>query len=148
MQIKQDNQGQQTKQLRTVPEEEMLMYKIYFFNELEKVGLRDEKVYHKHDKSFKFILACKEEMARFLNQFLGVELEIDRLEEQKTTFINENFGKRESDIIYKVKDTEIYFLIEHQSRVDRHMPERILKYSLELRNTIKRNAEQKNRKTM
>ncbi len=146
MQLKQENQVQQTKQLRTVSDEDMLIYKIYFFNELEKVGLRDEKVYYKHDKSFKFILASKEEMARFLSGFLGVEIENEKLEEQKTSFINEHFKKSESDIIYKIKDTEIYFLIEHQSRVDKSMPERILKYSLALRDAIKRNAEQKNTK--
>ena len=144
MQIKQEEQVQQTKQLRTVSEEDMLMYKIYFFNELEKVELRNKKVYHKHDKSFKFILASTEEMARFLSGFLGVELKNEKLEEQKTAFINENFEKMESDIIYKIKDTEIYFLIEHQSSIDRNMPERILKYSLALRDAIKRNAEQKN----
>ena len=129
----------QTKQLREVSEEDMLMYKIYFFNEIEKVELKYKKVYYKHDKSFKFILANKEEMAEFLGQFLGVRLKNEELEEQKTEFINENFEKIESDIIYKIKDTEIYFLIEHQSSIDRNMPERIIKYSLALRDATNRN---------
>ena len=106
------------------------MYKIYFFNEIEKVELKYKKVYYKHYKSFKFILASKEEMARFLSGFLGVEIENEKLEEQKTAFINEHFKKSESDIIYKIKDTEIYFLIEHQSKVDYRMPFRILKYEM------------------
>ena len=129
----------QTKQLREVSEEDMLMYKIYFFNEIEKVELKYKKVYYKHDKSFKFILANKEEMAEFLGQFLGVRLKNEELEEQKTEFINENFEKIESDIIYKIKDTEIYFLIEHQSSIDRNMPERIIKYSLALRDATNKN---------
>ena len=136
----------QTKQLREVSEEDMLMYKIYFFNEIEKVGLKYKKVYYKHDKSFKFILASKEEMAEFLSQFLGVRLKNEELEEQKTEFINENFEKIESDIIYKIKDTEIYFLIEHQSSIDRNMPERIIKYSLALRDATDRNANGRNQK--
>ena len=136
----------QTKQLREVSEEDMLMYKIYFFNEIEKVGLKYKKVYYKHDKSFKFILVNKEEMAEFLSQFLGVRLKNKELEVQKTEFINENFEKIESDIIYKIKDTEIYFLIEHQSSIDRNMPERIIKYSLALRDEMNRNVNSRNQK--
>ena len=115
------------------------MYKIYFFSELEKIGIKDKKVYQKHDKSFKFILASKQEMTGFLKQFLDFDIEIEKLEEQKTAFINEKFEKRESDIICKIKNTEIYFLIEHQSWVDRKMPERILKYSLEIRDAVQKN---------
>ena len=136
----------QTKQLREVSEEDMLMYKIYFFNEIEKVELKYKNVYYKHDKSFKFILANKEEMAEFLSQFLGVRLKNEELEVQKTEFINENFEKIESDIIYKIKDTEIYFLIEHQSSIDRNMPERIIKYSLALRDEMNRNVNSRNQK--
>ena len=136
----------QTKQLREVSEEDMLMYKIYFFNEIEKVELKYKNVYYKHDKSFKFILANKEEMAEFLSQFLGVRLKNKELEVQKTEFINENFEKIESDIIYKIKDTEIYFLIEHQSSIDRNMPERIIKYSLALRDEMNRNVNSRNQK--
>ena len=135
----QTKQKEKTKQIREVSEEDMLMYKIYFLNEIEKVGLKYKKVYYKHDKSFKFILANKEEMAEFLSQFLGVRLKNEELEVQKTAFINENFEKIESDIIYKIKDTEIYFLIEHQSSIDRNMPERIIKYSLALRDEMNRN---------
>ena len=142
----QTKQKEKTKQLREVSEEDMLMYKIYFFNEIEKVGLKYKKVYYKHDKSFKFILANKEEMAEFLSQFLGVRLKNEELEVQKTAFINENFEKIESDIIYKIKDTEIYFLIEHQSSIDRNMPERIIKYSLALRDEMNRNVNSRNQK--
>ena len=125
--------------LKQIPEEDILMYKIYFFSELEKIGIKDKKVYQKHDKSFKFILASKQEMTGFLKQFLDFDIEIEKLEEQKTAFINEKFEKRESDVICKIKNTEIYFLIEHQSWVDRKMPERILKYSLEIRDAVQKN---------
>lgn len=71
-------------------------------------------------------------MSDFLKHFLNLDVESKMLEEQKTNFINEYFVKRESDIIYKIKDNNIYFLIEHQSTSDRNMPERILTYSLEI----------------
>ena len=126
-------------QIKQISQEDMLIFKAYFFNQLEKAGIKEKGVHQKHDKSFKFILSNQKEMADFLKQFLDIDIEGQKLEEQKNNFINENFEKRESDVIYKIKDTEIYFLIEHQSSVDENMPERILKYSLEIRRVVQEN---------
>lgn len=38
----------------------------------------------------------------------------------------------ESDIIYKKKDEDIFFLIEYQSKIDYSMPYRILKYNISI----------------
>ena len=46
--------------------------------------------------------------------------------------------KLESDILYKLKEKEIYFLIEHQSTVDFSMAERILEYCVEVIRKIKK----------
>ena len=85
----------------------------------------------------------KGEMSDFLKHFLNLDVESKMLEEQKTNFINEYFVKRESDIIYKIKDNNIYFLIEHQSTSDRNMPERILTYSLEIIRGMRKNQNEK-----
>lgn len=129
--------------LKQISKEDVLIFKIYFFRELDKAGVKDKVKYQKHDRSFKFILSSRKEMSDFLRQFLGFYIKDKKLEEQKNNFINENFEKRESDVIYKIKDTEIYFLIEHQSSVDKNMPERILKYSLEIRRAVQENQEEK-----
>ena len=129
--------------LKQASQEDALIFKTYFFRELDKVGIKDNGVYQKHDKSFKFILSNKGEMSDFLKHFLNLDVESKMLEEQKTNFINEYFVKRESDIIYKIKDNNIYFLIEHQSTSDRNMPERILTYSLEIIRGMRKNQNEK-----
>lgn len=118
--------------------EDFIKYKDYFFKMLEKSGVQDENpgseqeksVNQKHDKSFKDILADEKEMAKFLNQFIGIEVKSEELEEQKNNYINKQFEKRESDIIYKIKNKEIYILVEHQSKVDKRMPRRIFEYCM------------------
>lgn len=135
--------GLTIKEKKQISQEDMQIFKIYFFNELEKIGTQGRSVHQKHDKSFKFILANQDEMSKFLSQFLGFKVELEKLEEQKNTFVNDKFQKSESDVIYKIKDTEIYFLIEHQSSVDKNMPERILKYSLEIRDSVQKNRKEK-----
>ena len=37
-----------------------------------------------------------------------------------------------SDIVYKMKEKEIFFLIEHQQKIDYDMPKRILEYEVEI----------------
>ena len=58
------------------------------------------------------------------------------------------FENSESDIVYKMKEKEIYFLIEHQSRIDYGMPKRILEYEVAIiRKAIKgKNLTKKNHK--
>ena len=40
------------------------------------------------------------------------------------------FQNREADIVYKYKDKNIFFLIEHQTKIDYSMPYRILEYEM------------------
>lgn len=55
-----------------------------------------------------------------------------------TEYITKEKEKLESDILYKLKEKEIYFLIEHQSTVDFSMAERILEYCVEIIRKIKK----------
>ena len=43
-----------------------------------------------------------------------------------------DFKYKQVDIVYKIKGEEIYFLVEHQTKVDYSMPYRILKYEVEI----------------
>ena len=69
-------------------------------------------------------------MAKFLEQFLGFKVDTEQLEEQKNNYINKQFEKRESDILYKIKNKDIYILVEQQSKVDKRMPRRIFEYCM------------------
>lgn len=86
----------------------------------------------KHDKSFKNILSEVDEMSKFLSQYLGWEVKKEDLEKYKNSFITKQYKNKESDTIYKHKNKEIYYLIEHQSTIDVRMPNRMLSYYEEL----------------
>lgn len=78
-------------------------------------------------------------MSKFLKQFIELEVDTSKLQIYNGEFINNKYEKRISDIIYKEKEREIYYLIEHQSKVDINMPHRILEYCMELMKEVKKN---------
>ena len=100
--------------------------------EMEKEKKEGGKIHQKHDKSFKKALSSKKEMTFFLKEFVGIEVETKDIEEYKNEFITKQYGKRQSDVIYKNTKKEIYYIVEHQSTKDRQMPKRIAQYCLEL----------------
>ena len=104
------------------------------------------KTHQYHDKIFKDILDDKKELIKFLNKIIKLDGdkrkfdEVD-LEKYNRKFITDKFGTRESDIIYKVKDRNVFILIEHQSTKDKTMPERITEYCVEIiRSAMKENV--------
>lgn len=83
------------------------------------------------------IIDKKEEAVYLINKALklyekGIELEEQDIEKYNRKFITKEFKNSEADIVYKMKNRNIFFLIEHQSRIDHTMPYRILKYSIEI----------------
>lgn len=54
----------------------------------------------------------------------------ENIEKYNSSFINKIFQNKEADVVYKLKDRNIFFLIEHQTKIDYSMPLRILEYSL------------------
>ncbi len=113
-----------------ISEEELLLYKDILPKNLPKIKIVSiGGVDKKHDKTFKNILSDIKEMSKFLSQYLNLEVNEEDLEKYKNSFITSTYKSKESDMIYKQKDKEIYYLIEHQSTVDKEMPNRILGYS-------------------
>ena len=92
---------------------------------------------NEHDKIFKDILNDKEEARKFINKFLELEIPIekDKIELYNSSYITEGYKSKEADIVYKMKDKNIFFLIEHQSTIDLSMPYRIENYSMQIINT-------------
>lgn len=101
-----------------------------------------ESTHQYKDKSYKIILENKEEASKFINKTLKInntryEIKKEELEKYNRSFITVDFRTKESDIIYKIKNKNIFILIEHQSKVDKTMPYRILNYCVEIiRNAI------------
>ena len=94
-------------------------------------------VYHRHDKIVREILEDKKEVVSFINKALKLENKREALRENDIEkyvgkFITHTFQYAETDVVYRKKDQDIFFLIEHQSTIDYSMPYRILMYSLEI----------------
>ena len=98
----------------------------------------------KHDKLFREILSRKREIVKLINKYVKPKQAIDEKEIEKydTKFITNIYEKREADIVYKLKGKEVFFLIEHQTKVDKLMAYRILEYSLEIIRTRMKNIKE------
>ena len=101
----------------------------YYYNSDETSNKNRDK---KHDKIFKDILKNKEEMSRFISRFINYEVKTKELEVYNGNYITKSYKYKQADIVYKLKEKEIYFLIEHQTKVDYSMPYRILEYCIEI----------------
>lgn len=67
-----------------------------------------------------------------------------QLEKYISSYITKDFKTKESDIVYKIKNKKIFFLIEHQSTIDRKMPYRLYEYSSAImKEAIDKNEENK-----
>lgn len=97
-----------------------------------KYQLNDTKINNEHDKIFRKILDNKQEATYFINKTLHLKIKEEKLEKYNSSFVTNNLKNQESDIIYKLKDKKIFFLIEHQSKIDYSMSYRILEYESEI----------------
>lgn len=125
--------------------EDLLLYEDIFASRninIVSIGGVDKK----HDKIFKKILSDEKEMSIFLGKFLGLDVKENELQKYKNSFITQKYKSKESDMIYKQKGKNIYYLIEHQSKVDKEMPNRILSYCDELIDEVKRSKKKKDGK--
>lgn len=115
----------------------------YILNNVKK-----QYKHHKHDKLFRQILNDKEEVAKLINQELEPEEKIkaENLEKYETHYITNKYEEKIADIVYKLKGKEIFFLIEHQTKVDENMPFRIADYSLAIMDSRKNLKDKKNKK--
>ena len=82
----------------------------------------------KHDKLFKEILSDKKEAVKFINNYLNLCLVESDIEKYEKEFRTNGFYNIETDIVYKLKEKNVFILIEHQSSVDLKMAYRVLCY--------------------
>lgn len=109
--------------------------KIMVVQETEEIY--NYKINNEHDKLFKDLLSDSEEARKFINKFLQLEEPIkeNELELYNSSYITTEYKSKEVDIVYKKKNDDIYFLIEHQSTIDISMPYRIKNYVIEILRT-------------
>ena len=95
-----------------------------------KANIQEKEINQENDKIFRTILDKKENAALIINKAIDAKIEIKDIEKYKNSFVNKVFQNREADIVYKMKDKNIFFLIEHQTKIDYSMPFRILEYEV------------------
>ena len=96
--------------------------------QLEKESTGDKK----HDKIFKEILQNKNEMVKFLNHFINQNIKNNDLQNYSESYITKDYKYKTADVVYKLKKEEVYYLIEHQTKVDYSMPYRMFNYCMEI----------------
>lgn len=109
---------------------------------------KDDKNENKpHDKLIKEILKDKKELVNLVNKFLKPKEKIkEEIEKYTNSYINKKYKSKEADIVYKMKDKDVYFLIEYQSTIDYNMPYRILNYCIDIVNEWKKGQKNKQSK--
>ena len=95
------------------------------------------EINNKHDKCFRDILSDKDEIISILKDFVNPQntIKSEEIEPYNTSFITSKYQNREADIVYKIKGKNAFILIEHQSKIDKKMPYRLLEYYTEIMRT-------------
>ena len=94
--------------------------------------LKVRRINNEHDKIFRTVLDKKTDVSKFLNKFLGLKIKTEELEKYNSSYIDPKFNNKEADIVYRIKDKNIFLLIEHQTKIDKKMPIRLHEYSTEI----------------
>lgn len=102
--------------------------------ESSNYNLDKPKNKHLHDKLIKNILKEKKEAEQFINQYLKPKQKIksEELILYTNSYITKKYKSKEADLVYKIKNKEIFFLIEHQSTIDNNVTYRILSYCIDI----------------
>ncbi len=98
------------------------------------------KVQNPHDKFFKETLGnvstAKDFLTHYLPENIISVIDVNTLDPQKDSFINEELDESFSDLLFKVDINEregyLYFLFEHKSYSDKGIAFQLLKYMVEI----------------
>ncbi len=99
-----------------------------------KYSMEQKKSKNGHNKPVKRILKDEKEMAKFINGFLETNQKIDskNLDEYTNSYFTRKYKLKETTLIYRLKNKEIFFLVEDQSNMDNSIPYRILNYCIDI----------------
>lgn len=100
-------------------------YKNYSKIEEENENYHIEKSY---DKIFRILLDDKKDVVKFINKILNQKFNEQQIEKYDNSFVNSIFRNEEINVVYKIKDKNVFILIQHQTKIDYSMPYKILQY--------------------
>ena len=99
----------------------------YSFEDIDE----ETQIHNEHDKLYKSILSRPKEMEYAIRKATNIKGDLD-IVPVRSELITLDFRGRQADIIYKLRDKEVYFLLEHQSTQDAEMPYRVLEYETQI----------------
>lgn len=106
-----------------------------------------KEIHQYRDKIFRIILDDKKEFLEFLKMYepgLGFEnLKEGDIEKYNRKFVTSGMKIRESDIIYKISKKDVFIIVEHQSRVDHYMANRMTEYCVEIIRSVRKKNKRK-----
>ena len=118
---------------------EYLLYKEKYENNTTELNDNEEEyetieIENPHDKIFRKLLDKKENAVQIINEFLekGDKITKDDIENYNSSYISNKLKNSEADVVYKIKNENVFFIIEHQTKIDYSMPYRMLKYEIEI----------------
>lgn len=93
-----------------------------------------KKLKNIHDEIIKKILKNKEEVANIINDFVVYKEEIrgQDLEKYMDNLVTRRYNSREADMVYKLRDENVFFLIKHQSQSDMDIAFKMLNYCVDI----------------
>ena len=102
-----------------------------------------------HDSGYKYLFSNKKIFYQFITHFVdekfAKKIKLENIRQVDRSFVSDDFLKRESDIIYKIKTDEkdiyLYILMEFQSTVDKTIPVRMLSYIMQFYDQHIRNSQ-------
>lgn len=99
-----------------------------------EIGKQKKKVTNVQDKIMKKILKNKREVVNIINDFIGIREKIkeEDLVKYTNSYVTKKYKAREGNIIYKLKNKDIFFLIEHQSSNDNNILFKMLNYCVDI----------------
>ena len=108
---------------------------IKFLQEIEEKNEKNKtEIDKKHDKLFKEISMDREEASIAIRTIFGVYIKSKDIIICNCEFRTGRNKKLEVDVLYRIKGTNQFFLIEYQTKVDKYMVYRILNYQVEIIN--------------
>lgn len=114
-------------------------------------GMTEYKLENKKEKYLqgellKNVLQNKKEVAGFINQFVEPREKIrqqDLVHCIISSYITKRYRGKEADFVYKLKNKELFFLLECQAKVDNKINYRMLNYCLDIMREWTKNKKEK-----
>lgn len=103
--------------------------------ETTEYKLEDSQEKYLQGELLKYILQSKKEVARLINQFVEPREKIkgeDLVSYTSNSYLTKKYRAKEVDLIYKLKNKEIFYLLECQSKIDNKIDYRMLNYCLDI----------------